>query len=245
MRIPLRKSLPILAVLALVAVASTAIAAKRTLSPNPADDPALISKKLDPNRYDGADGCRKNPTKGMRKLIRWMKRNSKRNTIYGTIRCDGGVHGTGRALDWMLDARRKQQRRKAMRMINTWLAEDKRGRRNALARRMGIQLIIYNCRWWQAGDRGWSRYSACSGGRQNADPTQGHIDHIHVELTKPASKLRTTYWKHETSGDEAGTSPTGGVGASAAADSEKDAHEHAHPPLHPPNNEAIETQLRR
>lgn len=202
--------------LSLLMVAGTALAAKRTLDPNPANDPALLTKKLDPNRYDGAGGCVSRDPKGMKGLIRWMKRNTKKNTIYGTIRCDGGVHGTGRALDWMLDARRKSQKRRATTAINTWLAKDKRGRPNALARRMGIQLIIYNCRWWQAGDRGWSRYSACSGGKNKADPTQGHIDHIHVELTKPASKLRTSFWKTKLQGG-GGAGGGGGGGVSPKA----------------------------
>jgi hypothetical protein len=96
-----------------------------------------------------------------------------------------------------------------MTVINTWLAKDQRGRNNALARRMGIQLIIYNCRWWQAGDRGWSPYSACSG--RNPDPTQGHIDHVHIELTKPAAKLKTSYWRSGVSAGGTGGSGGGGI----------------------------------
>lgn len=196
-----------------VGFAAIAIAGKqkRTLTPNPANDPALISAKLDPNRYDGAGGCVNKAPKGMKKLVRFMKKTTKKKTIYGTIRCDGGVHGTGRALDWMLDARKKGQKRKAMTVINTWMARDEKGRRNALARRMGIQLIIYNCKWWQAGDKGWNRYSACSGGKRNADPTQGHIDHIHIELTKKAAKLKTSYWKSDVK-DPSGDSGSGGSG---------------------------------
>lgn len=247
MRTRLRTSLLIILALALVAGAGSAIAGKRTLDPNPANDPVLIKKKLDPNRYDGASGCVKRNPKGMRKLIRWMKRHTKRKTIYGTIRCDGGVHSTGRALDWMLDARKKRQKRKAMRVINTWVAKDKRGRPNALARRMGIQLIIYNCRWWQAGDRGWQRYSACSGGKKNADPTQGHIDHIHIELTKPASKLRTTYWRFTPDGKGGSGGSSGGVGPATYRSTSSASAGHGgarvHPPLHPPENERIEAQL--
>jgi hypothetical protein len=246
MRIRLRTSLLILLALALAAFAGTAIAGKRTLNPNPADDPALIKKKLDPNRYDGAAGCVRRHPKGMKKLIRWMKRHTKKNTIYGTVRCDGGVHSTGRALDWMLDARKKRQKRKAMRVINTWVAKDRRGRPNALARRMGIQLIIYNCRWWQAGDRKWQRYSACSGGKKNADPTQGHIDHIHIELTKPASKLRTTYWRYTPDGRGGNGGSSGGVSpANHRVSSAAAGHggPRVRPPLHPPENELIEAHL--
>lgn len=222
-----RKLLLVLAGLALGALAVGATA-KPMLDSNPANAPGLISKKLDPSRYDGADRCVNREPRGMRKLIRWMKRNTKRNTVYGTIRCDGGVHGTGRALDWMLDARVRREKRKAMRVINTWLARDNEGRRSALARRMGVQLVIYNCRWWQAGDRGWSPYGACSG--RNPDPTQGHIDHIHIELTKPAARLRTSYWKYATGG---GGSGAGGVGGGGGIGTRR-AGGVAHPPLHPP-----------
>ena len=176
-------------------------AAKLTLGLNPANDPVLIDRKLDPVRYDGADGCRKQPTKGIRRLIKWMERTT-RPAFNNAIRCDGGVHGTGRALDWTLDARKKGEKREAMRVINTWMAKDDQGRRNAFAQRMGIQLIIFNCKFWQAGDTKMSRYSACSGGRENADPTQGHIDHIHIELTKPAAKLKTSFWRSDLAGDD-------------------------------------------
>jgi hypothetical protein len=211
---PKRHTAILLSVLAASALllAASALGAKRTLDPNPANDPALISQRMDPNRYDGAGGCVRKDPKGTKALIRFMKRTTKKGVPYGTIRCDGGVHGTGRALDWGLDARKRSQKRLATTVINTWLAKDNRGRNNALARRMGVQLIIYNCRWWQAGDRGWSPYSACSG--KNPDPTQGHIDHIHIELTRPAAKLKTSYWESGVSGGGGGVPGGGGGGIS-------------------------------
>jgi hypothetical protein len=162
---------------------------------------------MDPVEYDDGGNCVRKDPPGMKALIKWMKKHTKKNVAYGTIRCDGGVHGTGRALDWALDARKKRTKALAMTVINTWMADDKRGRDNALARRMGVQLIIYNCRYWQAGDKGWSPYSACSG--RNPDPTQGHIDHVHVELTKAASRLKTSYWE---AGAPGGGSAGGGGG---------------------------------
>lgn len=194
--------------LALGVASSTA--AKRTLATNPANDPELVGRKLDPNRYDGAAGCRKRQTKGLDRLVAWMEETTM-PAFNNSIRCDGGVHGTGRALDWTLDARKKGEKRQAMRVINTWMAKDKRGRRNALARRMGVQLIIFNCKFWKAGDTKMSRYGACRGGRKNADPTQGHIDHIHIELTKPAAKLKTSFWLSDLSGGT-GNGGTGGGG---------------------------------
>lgn len=184
-------------------------AAKRVLKPNPANEPTLIGMKMDPIRYDGAGKCRKKVPAGTRALKKWLKQNTMRGVYSNAIRCDGGVHNTGRALDWSLDARKKKEKRKADRVVNTWLAKDDRGRRNALARRMGVQLIIWNCKFWLAGDTGMRKYSACKG-TKNPDPTQGHIDHIHVELTKPAAKLNTSFWRSEEApgnGNGGGVSP--------------------------------------
>src|SRR6478609_4392733 len=141
-------SLSVLAVLAMALGPSASKHREPThiLEPNPANDRSLLSERMDPVTYDGGGDCVSKDPPGMKALIRWMKKNTKKNVPYGTIRCDGGVHGTGRALDWMLDSRDKRSKAMAMTVINTWMADDKRGRDNALARRMGIQLIIYNCR---------------------------------------------------------------------------------------------------
>lgn len=201
---------------ALLLPAALATAGKRKLDPNPANDPALIGQKMDPNRYDPARRCKSKVPKGTRKLKRWMKRNTKRGVGSGIIRCERlgsgmSVHSDGRALDWGLDARRKREKRVAMRVIRTWMADDARGRDNALARRMGVQMVIYNCRIWQAGDRRMSGYGACGGSRKGVNPTAAHIDHMHIELTKPASRLRTSFWQTELEGGGGGVD-SGGVG---------------------------------
>lgn len=203
-----------------LALVGHSFAAKRMLDHNPANEPELINKAIEGSPYDRARRCRDNPRKGTKKLIRFMKRYSKRTVPYGTIRCESlgsgmSVHSDGRALDWGLDARKKRQKRQAMAIIRTWIDRDNKGRRTALARRMGIQMIIYNCKYWMAGDGKKMRdYSTCS----RSNPTQSHIDHIHIELTRKAAKLRTTYWQSPyapgggaTSGGDDG-SGSGGVG---------------------------------
>jgi hypothetical protein len=52
----------------------------------------------------------------------------------------------GPALDWHLDAAKPADRREAARLIDLLLAADEAGNPHALARRMGIQEIIWNCR---------------------------------------------------------------------------------------------------
>jgi hypothetical protein len=47
--------------------------------------------------------------------------------------------------------------------------------------------------------QGMSRYSYCytSSGRRrhHLDPTQAHMNHVHIELNWPGAKLRTSYWR--------------------------------------------------
>ena len=71
------------------------------------------------------------------------------------------LHAEGRAVDWHLDAARPADRREARRLIDLWLATDRAGNEHALARRMGIQEIIWNCRSWWSGSDGMGKYSAC------------------------------------------------------------------------------------
>lgn len=187
-----------LAVAMLGATGFAADAAK--LGSNPADNPDLLDRKLEPNRYDGARRCVDRAPKGAKKLAAFMRRYGRRRAAVGIIRCESlgsslSVHSEGRAVDFGLDARRKGQKRAAKGLIRTWLARDDKGRRNALARRMGVQMIIYNCRIWQAGERGMRTYGYCAGGRRGVNPTAAHIDHMHVELTRPAAKLKTSYWR--------------------------------------------------
>ena len=64
------------------------------------------------------------------------------------------LHAEGRAIDWHLDAARRAERREARRLIDLLLAKDRVGNPHALARRMGIQEIIWNCRsWWSGSER--------------------------------------------------------------------------------------------
>jgi hypothetical protein len=84
-----------------------------------------------------------------------------------------------------------------MDLIHTLLATDKNGNYAALARRMGIQGLIFNCRDWWSGMEGLGEYSYCyrNGHRiHHLDPTQAHQDHIHIELNWPGAKKKTSFW---------------------------------------------------
>ena len=171
---------------------------------NPANDPRLIDKPLESSRYDNARKCVNDVPKGMVAFQKWLGRNVRGET-WGIIRCEslGGanmsVHSEGRAIDWHLDARNAGERRAAMNLIKTFIERDRNGNSTALARRMGVQGIIFDCQAWWAGQTELGRYSYCykdNGDRKdNLDPTQAHVDHVHLELNKPGARKRTSFWR--------------------------------------------------
>lgn len=122
-----------------------------------------------------------------------------RGRLWGIVRCeklspnDFSVHAEGRALDWHLDARKPKERAAAMRLIHALLASDDYGRAHALAPRMGIQGIIFDCRSWWSG-MGRARRVLVLQGQRQANPTQAHRDHIHLELSWPGARKETSFW---------------------------------------------------
>lgn len=174
------------------------------LRPNPANDHRLVSKPIEGFRYDRAQECRDEPARGARALERWLERNV-RGESWGIMRCErwgGGefsVHSEGRAIDWHLDASNRKDRRAAMRLIHTLLDRDRRGEPAALARRMGVQGLIFNCKSWWSGADGLGKYSYCyrdnGKKRDDLDRTQAHKDHVHIELNWPGARKRTSFWR--------------------------------------------------
>jgi hypothetical protein len=174
------------------------------LKSNPANHRSLVDKPIEDPGYDRGEGCRDRPPSGMLAFEDWLQKNIRGET-WGIMRCEswgGGsfsLHSEGRAIDWHLDARRAGERRAAMNLITTLIERDRRGNTTALARRMGVQGIIFDCKTWWAGTTGLGKYSYCFNEngkkKQNLDPTQAHIDHVHLELNWPGARMRTSFWK--------------------------------------------------
>jgi hypothetical protein len=168
---------------------------------NPAD--RLVAKPIDDYRYDRAVKCRQRPQAGTVALERWLQHNAA-GVSWGIMRCSKlgpdsySLHAEGRALDWHLDAGNRGQRRAANRLIKLLLATDRAGNEHALARRMGIQEIIFNCRSWWSGSDGMGPYSQCykPNGKKLKNPnyTLAHKDHIHFGLSWRGARERTTFW---------------------------------------------------
>jgi hypothetical protein len=154
---------------------------------------------IDDYRYDHAKRCVKSPTPGAKSLVGWLKRNS-RGQFWGIMRCERlskrnySLHSEGRAIDWHLDARKPRDRRAASRLIRRLLATDEAGNSHALARRMGVQEIIWNCKSWWSGSEGMEPYSLCRK-RRRVSRTLAHRDHIHIGLNRAGARKRTSFWK--------------------------------------------------
>jgi hypothetical protein len=103
------------------------------------------------------------------------------------------LHAEGRAVDWHLDVHDPADKRAAKHLIAELLAPDALGRPAALARRMGVQEIIFDCRaWFGGGDTALSPYSACRD--EHVDDTTAHRNHVHLGLTRRGAAKRTSFW---------------------------------------------------
>jgi len=193
--------LVLLALLTTLAAAGAALAAPYgRVAHNPADK--LASKPIDDYRYDHARRCRKHAMPGTLAMVDWLERNSA-GVFWGIMRCsklsgrDYSLHAEGRAIDWHLSVHSAADRRAARRLILKLLASDKAGNTHALARRMGVQEIIWDCRSWWSGSDGMGRYSLCfnaKGRRVRVDDTSAHRDHVHIGLNVPGARAQTSFW---------------------------------------------------
>ncbi len=174
----------------------------RPVRDNPAD--RFASTSIEGYRYDHARRCVRHPRAGAVSLAGWLDRHAAGES-WGITRCEKlsrrnySLHAEGRALDWHLDARNPAGRRAGDRLILTLLAPDSAGNPHALARRMGVQEIIWDCRaWWSGADRPL-RYSPCYSRRgkprRHVNATIAHRDHIHIGLNKMGAAKLTSFWR--------------------------------------------------
>lgn len=169
---------------------------------NPAH--ALERMPMDPSRYDPATGCSDKPKPGMAAFVGWLQQHA-HGVLWGTFRCErwghgrASLHAEGRAVDWHLNVYRATDRAAARRLIELLLAPDRTGEPHALARRMGVQEVIWDCSYWSAGMVQFIRYSPCYGKsgkpRKRVDRTLAHRDHIHFGLTKAGAWRKTSFWR--------------------------------------------------
>ena len=200
--------LPLLCALLPLAVAAPA-AAMVQLPENPvpiAGNPAdrLLSVPIEDPAYDGARKCTPKASRpGMLALQRWLERNS-RGVFWGSYRCEkwgkrqASLHAENRAIDWHLDVSNSADERAAEKLIRLLLAPDTAGNPQALARRMGVEELIWDCGYWSAGMTQFTEYRPCYGKRdklkRKVNATIAHRDHVHIGMTKRGAAARTSFW---------------------------------------------------
>jgi hypothetical protein len=190
-----------LSLLALPAAAGASDNVFRPIPGNPAD--RLAKQPIEPYSYDYATKCLKHPQKGTLALQDWLTKHAG-GVSWGIMRCErwgknsASLHAEGRAIDWHLDVHSASDRAEAKRLIDLFLAPDKAGNMHALARRMGVQELIWNCKGWFSGDGGMRPYSVCydkNGKRlKHVDDTAGHRNHIHIGLNWAGARMKTSFW---------------------------------------------------
>ncbi|MGB0101448.1 MAG: hypothetical protein WBP61_14315 [Nocardioides sp.] len=152
--------------------------------------------------YDPSRKCHPKPYAGTRELSRWVARRHGGGYV-GTGRAcrpkDGPTsdHQTGRAFDWSVDATKRADRKRARAFLQRIFATDKRGNRDALARRMGIAYVIWDDQMYPAweGFRAERYLSSSCKTRKKCSKTLRHRDHVHVSLSKAGAKARTSWYQ--------------------------------------------------
>ena len=83
-----------------------------------------------------------------------------------------------------------------MHLIHLLIEADRNGEPFALAQRMGVQGLIFNCKSWYGG--GLGRYSTCYKHNGKRDPdvdrTTAHKDHVHIELNWAGARKKRRAW---------------------------------------------------
>ena len=173
----------------------------RPVAGNPAE--RLLALPIEDAVYDPASRCTPRAKPGVVALQRWLEGNV-RGVFWGSYRCEkwgkgeASLHSENRAIDWHLDRSVRADARAAERLIRLLLAPDTAGNAHALARRMGVEELIWDCGYWSAGMTQFSPYRPChtKGGklRKRVNATVAHRDHVHIGMTKAGAMGRTSFW---------------------------------------------------
>jgi len=165
---------------------------------NPAD--RLVRYEIDPYRTDRATGCAKAAQPGALGLQGWFESRFTGES-WGIFNCrkvagssSWSLHAEGRALDWKLDSDIEAQRRQGDQIVSLLLRRDRRGNRAALARRLGLQEIIWRCQIWTSARGGPRVYSPCR--NPKVSKTEAHRDHVHMGLSWAGARMKTSFWRY-------------------------------------------------
>ena len=198
-----RPSLPAMLAAGLLLAAPAAAPAYRlpaALGPvtgNPAERLAPLTP--DDEVYEPATHCDPTARRCIVAATRWLTRNAE-GVSWGSYRCEkwgrgsASLHAENRAIDW-----HPASRAAAARLIELLLAPDSAGTPHALARRMGIEELIWDCSYWSAGSPQFGKYDYCydraGNRRRHLDATAAHLDHVHIGFSKAGARAQTSFWR--------------------------------------------------
>lgn len=155
--------------------------------------------------YQAQTTCSPTAKPGVADFAARLLRAYPRTRSLGIVRaCSVGgrsEHKEGRAFDWGgLDARRAEDRAKVGRFVTWLLTSDRYGNRYAMARRLGIQYVIWNRKIWgsYAASSGWRTYRGDS----------PHTDHVHISFTWAGARRKTSFWTGKVGKVNAAPAPT-------------------------------------
>ncbi|MGZ4597431.1 MAG: hypothetical protein ACXV3V_10940, partial [Actinomycetes bacterium] len=140
--------------------------------------------------YQGQRTCSPSAKPGVVDLSRRLLKAFPTTRSLGIVRaCSVGgqsEHKEGRAFDWGVSARSAADRARVAQFISWLTAKDAYGHKYAMARRLGIQYVIWNHKIWgsYAASAGWRKYSG-------ANP---HTDHVHISFTWAGARKQTSFW---------------------------------------------------
>lgn len=182
---------------ALLATVLAALLSALLVAPGPAA--VAVTPVEDYADYQPQTRCSPRAKPGTVALARWVVRRHGGSQGPISRPCKvGGVseHKEGRALDWVLDAGRKKDRRRARAFLDQVFATDGAGNAHAKARRMGIMYVIWDDRMWASYDRfDRRRYlsSSCTSVKA-CSKTLRHRDHMHISLSRRGGAGRTSWY---------------------------------------------------
>lgn len=172
-------------------------AAGHLITRTPGEDPADVNPKdlpvrggtPDPERlaYNDAESCTGEAQSGTLKLQEYIEfwfRGHPDGIYNCPVDSEPGIHAEGRALNWALRASSGKDARAARRIRRFFLGEDKSGKRWAMARRFGIQRIVWNDHEWRVTRNGpQTAWHPCP---------CGHTEHMHIEQRWRGALMKTS-----------------------------------------------------
>ncbi len=150
--------------------------------------------------WERENTCSPTAKPGPRYLARLLKATYgpiSSNIVRPCTAADSG-HEEGRALDWMVSARVPAQKAMGDAFVAWLQAPDASGNPEAMARRLGIQYVIWNSMTWRAYDpaRGWTEYDGClhKPHKSRAWDNTCHRTHVHISFSWDGAYQRTSYY---------------------------------------------------